>query len=79
MSSALAESAVDPAALTLEVTESLIMNHLEEAETTLQRLRKLGLKISIDDFGTGYSSLSYLKRLSVDEVKIDRSSRRRRS
>ena len=73
VSSALAESAVDPAALTLEVTESLIMNHLEEAETTLQRLRKLGLKISIDDFGTGYSSLSYLKRLSVDEVKIDRS------
>ena len=73
VSAALAKTAVDPGALTLEVTESLIMTHLEEAELTLQRLRKLGLQISIDDFGTGYSSLSYLKRLSVDEVKIDRS------
>ena len=73
VSSALAKTGIDPADLTLEVTESLVMGNIEEAERTLQRLRKLGIRISIDDFGTGYSSLSYLKRLPVDEVKIDRS------
>jgi EAL domain-containing protein (putative c-di-GMP-specific phosphodiesterase class I) len=73
VSAALAKTGIDPADLTLEVTESLVMGRIEEAERTLQRLRKLGIRVSIDDFGTGYSSLSYLKRLSVDEVKIDRS------
>ncbi|MGB5200363.1 MAG: EAL domain-containing protein [Sedimenticolaceae bacterium] len=73
VSSAIAKAGIDPADLTLEVTESLVMGHIEEAERTLQRLRKLGIRVSIDDFGTGYSSLSYLKRLPVDEVKIDRS------
>jgi len=72
VSSRLAEAGVDPAYLTLEVTESLLMDRVDLAIATLRELRKLGLGISIDDFGTGYSSLSYLKRFKVDEVKIDR-------
>jgi diguanylate cyclase (GGDEF)-like protein len=70
---ALEQTGIDPARLTLEVTESLLMTRIEQAEETLHSLRQLGVKVSIDDFGTGYSSLSYLKRFSVDEVKIDRS------
>ncbi len=72
VSSTLAEAGVDPSHLTLEVTESLLMDRVDVAIDTLHELRKLGLGISIDDFGTGYSSLSYLKRFKVDEVKIDR-------
>jgi diguanylate cyclase len=60
-------------AISLEVTESSIMDNPEQAEATLQRLSEMGLKIAIDDFGTGYSSLAYLKRLPVNELKIDRS------
>ena len=68
-----AESGLDPTWLTIEVTESILMDRVEQATQMLRELRKLGFKISIDDFGTGYSSLSYLKRFEVDEVKIDRS------
>lgn len=60
-------------AISLEITESSIMDDPVRAEATLHRLAKMGLKIAIDDFGTGYSSLGYLKRLPVQELKIDKS------
>ncbi|KQP12854.1 diguanylate phosphodiesterase [Pseudorhodoferax sp. Leaf267] len=64
---------VAPTGLCLEITESAIMDDPQRAELTLNRLAELGFKLSIDDFGTGYSSLAYLKRLPVDEMKIDKS------
>jgi len=64
---------LDPARLTLEVTESVCLDDLDFAAGTLKRLKDLGVSISVDDFGTGYSSLSYLKRLPVDTIKIDMS------
>ncbi|MGD0166405.1 MAG: EAL domain-containing protein [Gaiellaceae bacterium] len=64
---------VDPALLKLEITENTIMVDPPKALEVLTRLRDLGVGLSIDDFGTGYSSLSYLRKLPVDELKIDRS------
>jgi EAL domain-containing protein (putative c-di-GMP-specific phosphodiesterase class I) len=62
-----------PEALHLEITESMIMSDPDRALATVTRLRELGVLISVDDFGTGYSSLSNLKRLPINELKIDRS------
>ncbi|MES9845854.1 MAG: bifunctional diguanylate cyclase/phosphodiesterase, partial [Candidatus Sedimenticola sp. 6PFRAG5] len=67
----LEETGLPASALELEITESFIMHNAEEALSTLQSLKGLGVTTSIDDFGTGYSSLSYLKRLPVDTLKID--------
>jgi diguanylate cyclase (GGDEF)-like protein len=69
----LAAHDVDPGALRLEITESMIMSDRDRVLATVSRLSALGLRISVDDFGTGYSSLAILRRLPIDELKIDRS------
>jgi diguanylate cyclase (GGDEF)-like protein/PAS domain S-box-containing protein len=70
VSDVLAETGLDPDALTLELTESSIM---QDDEGRLQELRGLGIHLGLDDFGTGYSSLSYLSRFPIETLKIDRS------
>ncbi len=69
----LARHRVTPASFCLEITESTIMDDPVRALNTLERLHGMGVELAIDDFGTGYSSLAYLKRLPVDELKIDKS------
>ncbi len=64
---------ISPNRLMLEITEGMLIEDLERTIHILNRLRKLGFKISIDDFGTGYSSLAYLNKLPVNEIKIDKS------
>ena len=59
--------------LCLEITESTIVADPGRAEEILERLHAQGVKLSVDDFGTGYSSMSYLRRLPLDEIKVDRS------
>jgi diguanylate cyclase (GGDEF)-like protein/PAS domain S-box-containing protein len=70
---ALEESGLDPAHLTLEITETVMMTDSDLAERRLSELKALGVRIALDDFGTGYSSLSYLARFPVDILKMDRS------
>ena len=69
----LAQHRVPARLLRLEVTESAVMGDAARCMEVLQRLHDLGVRLSIDDFGTGYSSMAYLRRLPVDELKIDRS------
>ncbi len=69
----LAAANIDPGALEIELTETLVMRDFEESVRQLERLRALGIGIAIDDFGTGYSCLSNLLRLPVNTLKIDRS------
>jgi diguanylate cyclase (GGDEF)-like protein len=68
---ALAVSGLNPGMLELELTETTLMEHVEESLDRLRQLRDLGVSMAIDDFGTGYSSLSYLQKLPVSSVKID--------
>ena len=70
---ALADSALDPSLLTLEIAESVIMRDADAGSMHLRALKGLGVRLAIDDFGNGYSSLGYLQRFPVDAVKIDRS------
>jgi diguanylate cyclase (GGDEF)-like protein/PAS domain S-box-containing protein len=69
----LTESGIDPSRLKLELTESVVLNNVDEVIERMQQLKALGISFSMDDFGTGYSSLSYLKRLPLDQIKIDQS------
>ncbi|WP_088286253.1 bifunctional diguanylate cyclase/phosphodiesterase [Kineosporia sp. A_224] len=73
VTSALERHGVPASALTLEITEDSMIADPEHAVALLDSLRDIGVRLSVDDFGTGYSSLSYLRRLPVDEVKIDKS------
>ena len=67
------ETGLDPGALILEITETVVMGDAQGNMRTLRTLKALGVKVAIDDFGTGYSSLGYLKRFPVDMIKVDRS------
>ena len=69
----LRDSGADARRLKLELTESLLLHDVEDSILKMQALRTLGVGFSLDDFGTGYSSLSYLKRLPLDQLKIDQS------
>ncbi|WP_333873850.1 EAL domain-containing protein [Methylobacter sp.] len=73
VSTLLAMIAVDPDKLKLELTESLVLDDINETILKMQALKKIGVHFSIDDFGTGYSSLAYLTQLPLDQLKIDQS------
>ena len=70
---ALRDAAANPHRLKLELTETLLLDDVEDTIQRMDTLRASGLGFSLDDFGTGYSSLSYLKRMPLDQLKIDQS------
>ncbi|WP_433717503.1 putative bifunctional diguanylate cyclase/phosphodiesterase [Actinoplanes sp. CA-051413] len=72
VAAAIDDAGIPAGSLTLEITESMLMEDITGAIETLRALRALGVRLAIDDFGTGYSSLNYLKQLPVDIIKIDR-------
>ncbi len=72
MSELLERYRLPPEAITLEITEDMLMNDPPLARAVLKKLRALGVAVSVDDYGTGYSSLAYLRHLPVDELKLDR-------
>jgi diguanylate cyclase (GGDEF)-like protein len=74
---ALADTGLEPGFLELELTESVLMKHVESTESILEKLRARGVRVAVDDFGTGYSSLSYLQKFPIDALKIDQSFIRR--
>lgn len=63
---------IEPGSLTIELTESILMNNIEKIIQVMEEIRALGIKVSLDDFGSGFSSLNLLARLPIDEVKLDR-------
>ena len=69
----LEHSKLNPQNLEIELTESYIMEDVEESLLILENLKNLGIKLAVDDFGTGYSSLNYLKQFPIDKLKIDKS------
>jgi EAL domain-containing protein (putative c-di-GMP-specific phosphodiesterase class I) len=70
---ALSESGMDPELLTLEVTETALMQDVDETVARLELLKAIGVRLAIDDFGTGYSSIAYLQQFPIDILKIDQS------
>jgi diguanylate cyclase (GGDEF)-like protein len=72
VSAIMAETGIAPSRVVLEVTEGILIDNPQDAQTRLQALRALGVSIALDDFGTGYSSLSYLQKFPFDQLKIDR-------
>ncbi len=70
---AIQESKINPKQLAIEITESIMMRHIDSALIMLKKLKELGVSIYLDDFGTGYSSLSYLKKFPINTLKIDKS------
>ncbi|MCA9265591.1 MAG: EAL domain-containing protein, partial [Planctomycetales bacterium] len=73
ISQVVAQYKITPSQLKVEVTESAIMDNMDEAAAILQQLRDLGVRVGVDDFGTGYSSLACLYRLPLDLLKVDQS------
>ncbi|HEY1977999.1 MAG TPA: EAL domain-containing protein [Candidatus Baltobacteraceae bacterium] len=68
----LRESGVDPSGLEIEITETTMMNYVDEILSRLHEIKTLGVNVTVDDFGTGYSSFGYLKRFPLDSLKLDR-------
>ncbi|WP_285421944.1 GGDEF and EAL domain-containing protein [Pseudomonas sp. efr-133-TYG-23] len=73
LAAVLKQSGLPPARLELEITESVLMQNVDETVDILQKIKAMGVRLALDDFGTGYSSLSYLRRFPIDVLKIDQS------